>query len=137
MIQDVAKIADLGCSIETLVLRKTCIGSPVYFSPEQLSNHFYNSKIDMWSVGIMTFELIFGYSPYENDVYEIFINKNQNHVLPSFKIPSFPQVSEHAQDFIERLLEQKIGKRMSAEEALVHPFLAHYMEEIKLLIKTP
>ena len=62
--QGVAKIGDFGCSVETKVMRKSQIGSPNYLSPEQLSNHFYNNKIDIWSLGIITYELLLGVSPY-------------------------------------------------------------------------
>ena len=50
-------------------MRKTIIGSPNYASPEQLYHHMYNNKVDIWSLGIMTFELLFGYSPYEKDIF--------------------------------------------------------------------
>jgi len=44
------------------------VGCLAYISPEQLNNDFYDDKIDVWSVGILTFELITGKSPYEEDI---------------------------------------------------------------------
>ena len=44
--------------------RNTQIGSFAYISPEQLKLESYNEKIDVWSVGIITYEMIFGVSPF-------------------------------------------------------------------------
>ena len=62
------KIGDFGCAVYTQTLRKTMVGCLAYISPEQLNNDFYDDKIDVWSVGILTFELITGKSPYEEDI---------------------------------------------------------------------
>jgi aurora kinase len=49
------KIGDFGCAIFSNTLRKTVVGCLAYISPEQLANGFYDDKIDVWSVGILTF----------------------------------------------------------------------------------
>jgi aurora kinase len=66
------KIGDFGCAIiSDNGLRNTIVGSLAYFSPEQLTNSAYNDKIDMWSLGILTYELLFGHSPFESDLIKI------------------------------------------------------------------
>lgn len=55
LLEGVAKIADLGCSVKSFCMRKSTIGSPAYLSPEQLNKNFYGKKIDIWSIGIMTY----------------------------------------------------------------------------------
>lgn len=47
-------------------MRKSSIGSPNYLSPEQIGKRFYNKKIDIWGIGIVTYELLFGISPFED-----------------------------------------------------------------------
>ena len=46
-------------------MRGTFCGTPLYVSPELLKRKNYNNKIDVWSVGIMTYELLFGKVPFE------------------------------------------------------------------------
>lgn len=64
------KIGDFGCSIyhNETGLRNTIVGCLEYSSPEQLSKEGYTDKIDSWSIGILTYELLFGRSPFETDI---------------------------------------------------------------------
>ena len=71
----------------------------------------------------MTFELVFGYSPYEKDIYEIMVVGDIKHTLPPFKFPDAPIVSDECKDFIRGLLKLDIRKRTSIKEAFQHPFL--------------
>lgn len=59
------KICDFGWSISTNTMRGTFCGTPLYVSPELLKRKTYNNKIDVWSVGILTYELLFGRVPFE------------------------------------------------------------------------
>jgi len=56
-------------------LATTMIGSPVYMAPEALKGDNYNIKADMWSIGILFFEMIFGYCPYEDKTIQRLIAK--------------------------------------------------------------
>ena len=42
------------------------IGSPIYMAPEALKGDLYNTAADIWSIGVMFFEMLFGYCPYED-----------------------------------------------------------------------
>lgn len=46
-------------------MRGTFCGTPLYVSPELLKRKTYNNKIDVWSVGVLTYELLFGKVPFE------------------------------------------------------------------------
>lgn len=63
------KIADFGFC-KTLLhdkdLTKTMIGSPIYMAPEALKGNSYNINADIWSLGVILFELLYGYCPYED-----------------------------------------------------------------------
>jgi serine/threonine protein kinase len=65
IIKGYAKIGDFGCSIYTQSLRNTIIGSLAYISPEQLKQGSYDEKIDVWSLGVMAYEMMVGKSPYQ------------------------------------------------------------------------
>lgn len=66
---NVIKVADFGFC-KTLLkpqdLTKTMVGSPIYMAPEILKGHNYNIKADIWSMGVVFFEMLFGYCPYED-----------------------------------------------------------------------
>lgn len=62
--QGYAKIGDFGCSIYTNTYRNTQIGSLAYISPEQLKQSTYNEKIDIWSLGVIAYEMLLGVSPF-------------------------------------------------------------------------
>jgi aurora kinase len=49
------KICDFGWSISTNTMRGTFCGTPLYVSPELLKRKSYNNKIDVWSIGILTY----------------------------------------------------------------------------------
>jgi len=41
------------------------VGSPIYMAPEILRGQRYNIKADIWSIGVVLFEMLYGYCPYE------------------------------------------------------------------------
>ncbi len=60
------KIADLGFARELAYedLSSTICGTPLVMAPEVLSGHMYNHKADVWSLGIVFFEMITGFTPF-------------------------------------------------------------------------
>ena len=52
------KICDFGWAVHSHLLRRTCCGTPIYLSPEVLSSQLYDNKVDVWAVGILTYELL-------------------------------------------------------------------------------
>jgi serine/threonine protein kinase len=58
------KLADFGFAIRANAnFKDIAIGSPVYMSPEGLINNFYGPKTDVWSFGILIYELLHGVTP--------------------------------------------------------------------------
>lgn len=45
-------------------MRSTFCGTPMYFSPELLTKQEYDEKVDLWAVGVLTYELVVGKSPF-------------------------------------------------------------------------
>jgi len=65
----VIKVADFGfCKtlLSPLDLTQTMVGSPIYMAPEILKGCNYNIKADIWSMGVVLFEMLFGFCPYED-----------------------------------------------------------------------
>jgi serine/threonine protein kinase len=61
------KICDFGFAKyfgEMNKMAKTCVGTPIYMSPQVLKQKPYTSKTDIWSLGVMFYELVFGKLPF-------------------------------------------------------------------------
>ena len=118
------KLCDFGASIHfTGNEKKTELsGSPEYVSPEMVSGNGHDLTTDWWSLGILIFELLFGYAPFWSDnrerLYEII-------QWGEIKFPSDIKVSPEAYDVIERLLDKDPNTRLGnkgLDEIKSHPF---------------
>jgi serine/threonine protein kinase len=43
------------------------LGSPIYMAPEILNGQIYSNKADIWSIGVVLYEMLFGYCPFESN----------------------------------------------------------------------
>ena len=71
----------------------------------------------------MTFELLFGKSPFESDIKKMVINKEGIPNLSQVIFPFAPPISQQAKEFILNLLDCNPDKRMDMDEVLAHPFI--------------
>lgn len=62
---EVAKICDFGWAVHAPQLRHTLCGTPLYSCPEIIKKEKYDSKIDIWNIGIMTYEFLYGKVPFD------------------------------------------------------------------------
>ncbi|XP_014671846.1 PREDICTED: myosin light chain kinase 2, skeletal/cardiac muscle-like [Priapulus caudatus] len=101
---------------------KALFGTPEFVAPEVINYDRISPLTDMWSVGVITYILLSGLSPFmgDNDG-ETFGNISM--VEYDFDDESFDEVSDDARDFIDKLLVLNQNKRMSAKEALRHRWL--------------
>jgi serine/threonine protein kinase len=61
----VVKISDFGWAVYSgMGMRKTASGSPLYYPPEIVKGELYDDKIDVWNIGMMTYECILGKTPF-------------------------------------------------------------------------
>ncbi|GAK67628.1 putative lipase/esterase from carbohydrate esterase family CE10 [Moesziomyces antarcticus] len=117
-------ISDFGLSrfIPDEGLLMTACGSPQYVSPEVLLGKGYDAAVDIWSCGVIAYALLGGYTPfYGQDQPSLFqqIIKMDVHFEPEY----WSEVSDTAKDFILKCL-CTADKRMTAHQALAHPWLA-------------
>jgi aurora kinase len=115
--QGYVKIGDFGCSIyhNQTSLRNTIVGCMEYSSPEQLSKEGYTDKIDIWSLGILTYELLFGRSPFESDIKKIVLNNEVKAELSEVTFPVAPVIREETKQLILNLLANDPQKRMDID----------------------
>jgi calcium-dependent protein kinase len=97
------------------------VGSPFYIAPEVLRGS-YNIECDLWSCGVIMYVLLAGYPPFDG--------KTPNEIFKNILQGDYPMegeewehVSYDAKDLIIKLLEKKVSKRITAADALKHPFI--------------
>jgi len=118
-------IADFGLSkiVGQQMMMQTACGTPSYVAPEVLNASGYGKEVDMWSIGVITYILLCGFPPFYGDtVPEIF----EQIMEANFDYPEeyWGSVSKEAKDFINKLLVVDSDKRLTASDALRHPWLS-------------
>mmetsp|Transcript_10083 Transcript_10083/g.12423 ORF Transcript_10083/g.12423 Transcript_10083/m.12423 type:complete len:396 (-) Transcript_10083:51-1238(-) len=95
----------------------------MYVAPEMLQNLGFGTPIDMWNVGVIAFYLLSGNPPFYGTSTEMIV---ESVVKADFDYPSetgWDMVSDDAIDFIDSLLTAKPSSRLTASQALAHPFI--------------
>ncbi|OCT62573.1 myosin light chain kinase 2, skeletal/cardiac muscle [Xenopus laevis] len=110
---------------------KVSFGTAEFLSPEVINFDFVSFPTDMWSVGVITYMMVSGLSPFLGD------NEPEtlNNVLScdtGFDEEPFESVSDEAKDFISNLLVKEKNGRMSAAQCLRHPWLNNLDKKAKL-----
>lgn len=103
---------------------KVNFGTPEFLAPEVVNYEFVSFPTDMWSVGVITYMLLSGLSPFlgETDA------ETMNFIVNcswDFDADTFKGLSEEAKDFVSRLLVKEKSCRMSATQCLKHEWLNH------------
>ena len=131
------KLIDFGCS-KFLHKKKHnklrgIVGTSIYCSPEVIDN-LYDEKSDEWSCGVLMYILLCGYRPFEGETEEeIFKNiKNYNINFDTYELKN---VSDNCKDLMKRLINPKKEERITALEALKHPFFTEKLNPKKILTK--
>ncbi|XP_068938664.1 myosin light chain kinase 3 [Petaurus breviceps papuanus] len=101
---------------------KVNFGTPEFLAPEVVNYDFVSFPTDMWSVGVITYMLLSGLSPFlgETDA------ETMNYIVNcswDFDADAFEGLSEEAKDFISRLLVKEKSCRMSAAQCLKHEWV--------------
>lgn len=97
-------------------------GSDFYLAPEVVRQEEYGREVDIWAVGVITYSLLSGALPFHHPV----LHKLYRQIMERdvcFSEPHWNKVSKGAQDFILRLIQLRAGDRLTAEQALNHPWL--------------
>uniref|UniRef100_A0A3Q0SHK2 Protein kinase domain-containing protein n=1 Tax=Amphilophus citrinellus TaxID=61819 RepID=A0A3Q0SHK2_AMPCI len=100
-----------------------------YAAPEIHQCDMVSTVTDMWSVGVLAYVLLSGLNPFLAETNQQMID-NISNAAYSYDDECFKQVSVEALDFTDRLMTKERKHRMTAAEALAHPWLTKPAEEI-------
>ena len=116
------KIADFGTSkmFEKGAVQRKLVGSSYYIAPEVLKKH-YDEKCDIWSCGVIMYILLSGRPPFAGDSDKEIMEKVR---IGKYDLeePPFDKLSSSGKDLIKKLMIMDPKKRISAQEALNHPW---------------
>jgi hypothetical protein len=119
------KLADFGLASSNQPLTEKC-GSPGFMAPEVLEGLEYDSKADVFSVGVVCFALLTGKLPFASKQVKDILDKNQKCEV-KFDKQVWKGYSGLAVNFVQGLLNKKKENRPSAEQALMHPWLSCFI----------
>ena len=129
------KITDFGFAryFDNDLLIQTICGSPLYMAPEIMKDKKYNYKSDLWSIGIIFYQMLMGEVPYKvKNIYEL-IRKIENDII---EIPQKFVISDKCKHLLFSLLEKDPNKRISWEAFFNHELIKKsdpFEEENKLM----
>jgi len=121
--KETVKLADFGLSKdEGTGNLQTASGTPGYVAPEVLGGNPYTNAVDIWSIGVITYVMLCGYTP--------FYSENQRELFQqilkaeyTFGSPEWDDISKDAKDFIAKILVVNGNVRPSAADCLQHPWV--------------
>uniref|UniRef100_A0A6Q2XYK9 calcium/calmodulin-dependent protein kinase n=1 Tax=Esox lucius TaxID=8010 RepID=A0A6Q2XYK9_ESOLU len=120
------KLADFGLAIEVQGDQQAWFGfagTPGYLSPEVLRKEAYGKPVDIWACGVILYILLVGYPPFwDEDQHKLYQQiKAGAYDFPS---PEWDSVTPEAKNLINQMLTINPSKRITAQEALKHPWVS-------------
>eukprot|EP00397_Hematodinium_sp_SG-2012_P001850 GEMP01001855.1.p1 GENE.GEMP01001855.1~~GEMP01001855.1.p1 ORF type:complete len:1211 (+),score=310.88 GEMP01001855.1:48-3680(+) len=117
------KLCDFGfaraMSNNTVVLT-SIKGTPLYMAPELVQELPYNHTVDIWSLGVILYELFTGTPPfYTNSLYSLI------HLIVKDPVKYTPEMSDNLKSFLQGLLHKNPKERLAWPQLLHHPFVAN------------
>ena len=117
------KLCDFGlCYENSIGNRNTFCGTFEYMAPEILNENSYNNSVDIWSLGILLYEMLYGFTPFKK-------GSNLGTRIVSFNNGSTNKVSFETKDLIRQMLMSNPRKRITIKEIFNHKAVQRYEEE--------
>ena len=129
-----AKLSDFGWSnyIQPGNKRNSICGSPVYLAPEMITRIGHDEKVDIWSIGVLLFELLTGDQAWAGDNVE-----TVKYNICNLKISWPEDIDPLAADLISQILKIEPYERISLNDILNHPFFTQYFSNPTSCLITP
>lgn len=114
------KLTDFGWSVfnENGQKRKTLCGTIDYLSPELIKSRKYDKQVDVWALGVLTYELLVGSPPFEEDTKEMTYKRI---LRCDLRFPSY--LSNSARSLIAGLLQFEPEQRLPLSSVKTHPWI--------------
>ena len=124
---DEIKLTDFGFAryYEVNTMVDTLCGSPLYIAPEIMKHKRYSINADLWSVGIIMYEMLVGKVPYSASTHIELLNKIENKPLI---IPDF--LSDICKDLLKKLLRKNPEERITWDEFFSHEWFENKIDNI-------
>lgn len=121
--EEVLKLADFGWAVhlrDSRARRRTFCGTVEYLSPEISAKKDYSFGVDIWSLGVLTFELLYADTP--------FPGSNENGIMQDIQhkhlvFPRYPPTSPEARSLISSFLHKEASRRLPLRQSLEHPWI--------------
>ena len=128
---DEIKLSDFGWSVHApSSRRKTMCGTLDYLPPEMVLNEPHDVGVDIWTLGVLTFELLCGHPPFETQT------QDETYERISRLEFSYPNhVSNLARDFISKLLVLQSGRRLTCKRSQEHEWFQRNIDRNAFGIK--
>ena len=125
------KIGDFGWAIKTLSKCVSFCGTLEYISPELLMGKKYGCECDIWSLGILLHEMLFGKSPFKQrdscEEQESYLSIIRQEILDKDVILDSKNLSDEVKDLLYRLLCKDSEERITMNEIFSHPWILKYI----------
>ena len=124
------KLCDFGWAKElTLENRSTFCGTVEYMAPEIVGSENYDYSVDIWSLGILLYELLYGHSPFKaSNTKNVILNIKTHELNYDDKNK---KISKSCKDLIQKLLNSNPQKRLKIKDILEHPFIKKYSKKLE------
>ena len=109
------------------------LGSPLYMAPELVNRKPYTYKVDVWSLGVICYQLLSGKTPFESDtIKKIDWNINNKEIkFNNTANENWSDISDEAKNFILKCLDRDPNTRPSIRELFKEPWIANYLEKLQ------
>jgi len=124
------KVCDFGWSAESVGKRNTFCGTVDYMAPEMVQSKPHDFKIDIWSLGVLLYELLHGYPPFRGKT-----NDEKFQSILDQELKFGEGISAEAQELIASLLRSDPMLRPGFEYIFSHPWIQKFEKEFKMNLK--
>ncbi|KAK4699362.1 ser/thr/tyr protein kinase RAD53, partial [Phenoliferia sp. Uapishka_3] len=131
----IAKVTDFGLAkmVDTNTMLRTACGTPSYLAPEVIlkeAHAGYGTQVDSWSIGVVLYSCMTNATPFDESESTPLPQRMQERYVDFSNLNMDYGISDIGIDFLRRLLIINPAERMSASDALKHPWLATGAEEL-------